>query len=174
MYLKQTLNSVVIFRDCSGVCSSRADAMRFDSPQPSAAARFNRGCGWEPGMRSLTNAPIVVAGVVVGGPLAGRANCSLARVGNTLRPNGNRASRFPFLEGESSLEGLFDFRPTKEDTHASRVVPTSPAKAADRLGRQVSSRRSLPCPRGARGVALGLRFGAARFAGLRRGGGALL
>lgn len=51
-------------------------------PQP----RFNLGCGWEPGMRSLTNAPIVVAGVVVGGPLAGRANGPVARVGDTASP----------------------------------------------------------------------------------------
>jgi hypothetical protein len=72
-----------------------------------------------------------------------------------LHPNGSRASRFPLLEGESSLEGLFAFRPTKQDTHASRDAPTSPAKAADRPGRRVSSRRSLPCPR-ARAFALGL------------------
>lgn len=37
-------------------------------------------------MRSLTNAPIVVAGVVVGGPLAGRANGPVARVGDTASP----------------------------------------------------------------------------------------
>ena len=55
---------------------------RSHPPQP----RFNLGCGWEPGMRSLTSAPIVVASVVVGGPLAGRANGLVARVGDTASP----------------------------------------------------------------------------------------
>jgi hypothetical protein len=84
--MKQTLNSVVIFRDGSGRCSSRAVAMRLDSPQPSAAAPIQPWLRVGAGMRPLTNAPIVVAGVVVGGPLAGRANGRVARVGDTVSP----------------------------------------------------------------------------------------
>jgi hypothetical protein len=143
---QQALNSVVIFRDCSGRCSSRADAVRFDSPQPSAA--FNLGCGWEPSMRSLINTPIVVAGVDLRGDgwRAGRT-ASSHESASRLRPNGNRASRFPILEPESRLEGLLAFRPTKE-------APT--VRESHRLRRpkrrivwegRVSSGRSLPCPR---------------------------
>ena len=114
---------------------------RSHPPQP----RFNLGGGWEPGMRSLTNAPIVVAGLVVGEPLADERPDRASRRHGFARM-AIAASRFPLLEGESSLEGLFAFRPTKEDTQASPVSPTSPAKAADRLagGSRVSGRCPAP------------------------------
>lgn len=73
-----------------------------------------------------------------------------------LRPNGSRASRFPLLEGGSSLEGPFAFRPTKQDTHASRVAPTSPAKAADSSGKAGLESEVVALPQGARAFALGL------------------
>ena len=133
-----------------------ADAVRFDSPSAMRRSPIQPWLRWEPGMRSLTNAPIVIAGVVVGDPWRAGRTRWLRGSATRFRPNGNRASRFPLLEGESSLGGLFAFRPTKEDTRASRVAPTSPSKAADRLGRRVSSRRSLPCPRARVRFALGL------------------
>jgi hypothetical protein len=78
--MKQTLNSVVIFRDGSGRCSSRAVAMRLDSPQP----RFNLGCGW--GHGSLTSARIVVASVVVGGTVGGLGERPGRASGDTVSP----------------------------------------------------------------------------------------
>lgn len=58
---------------------------RFDCSHP-PRPRFNLGCRWQAGMRSLTNAAIVVAGVVLGGRLAGRAKCFVARVGDPASP----------------------------------------------------------------------------------------
>jgi hypothetical protein len=110
-------------------------------------------------MRSLTNAPIVVAGVVVGGPLAGRANGPVARVGDTASPEWRSCVEVSLLEGGSSLEGPFAFRPTKQDTHASRVAPTSPAKAADSSGKAGLESEVVALPQRARAFALGLAVG---------------
>lgn len=114
-------------------------------------------------MRSLTNAPIVVAGVVVGGPLAVRANGPVARVGDTASPEWQSCVEVSLLEGGSSLEGPFAFRPTKQDTHASRVAPTSPAKAADFVW-EGGSRVGGRCPAPARAGVCAWASGWARLA----------
>jgi hypothetical protein len=101
-------------------------------------------------MRSLTNTPIVAACVDlrVDGWRAGRTASSRGRRAGLARMAIAHRD-FPILEGPVGLST------DQGSTHGSRVAPTSPAKAADRLGRRVSGWRSLPCPR-ARALAVGL------------------
>ncbi len=150
-----------IFRDCSCRCSSRADAsaliaaIRRGPIQPwlRVAGRHalpyqrrdrSRGCG----LRGT-----------VGGP--GEVHRRASR-----RPGFARMAiaRRDFRSSKASLrlEGLFAFRPTKKDTHASRVAPTSAAKAADRLGR--GSRVGGRCPAPGRAGVCAWACGLARLA----------
>jgi hypothetical protein len=144
---------------------------RFDCSHP-PQPRFNLGCGWrQAGMRSLTNALIVVAGVVFGGRLAGRANGLVARVGDpaSLRI---AIARRDFRSSKASLRyracSPFD-RPTKT-RFASRTDFGGQSGGSSGKA-DLELKGSLLCPRARGRSRLGLRFGATRFAGLRRGGG---
>ena len=126
-------------------------------PQP----RFNLGCGWEPGMRSLTNAPIVVAGVVVGGPLAGRANGPVARVGDTASPEWQSC-----VEVSPPRRRVFARGPVRLSTDQARhprfASRTDFAGQSGGFVCEGGSRVGGCClPQGARAFALGLGLGLA-------------
>jgi hypothetical protein len=109
-------------------------------------------------MRSLTKAPIVVAGMSCRGDGwgAGATTASARESETQLRPNGNpapRRARLPILEGESSREGRLAFRPTKEDTHAS---PVSPGQSGNRLGTRGLELPVVALPQGRAVVSLGM------------------
>ena len=121
-------------------------------PQPP----FNPGCGWMPGIGSRTNAPTVVAGLVVGGPLAGRANCLVGRVGDTASPEWqSRVEVSPPRRRVFALGGLRLL--TDHAGHPRFASRTDFAgQSGGSSGKVGLESEVVALPRGARAFALGL------------------